>query len=399
MIESLLLSLLQTTMRAVPPSTPGYAFVTTEFDTGNLSTWSEAGGNSGLAAGDAICRTEATAANLPDPTNYVAFLSDSNNDAYCRLHGLSGKKANNCGQATLPTFAGPWVRPDGLPFATLATLINDQAFISPAIITAADTHDASIMFSGTQSGLIADAFTPAPQCNNWTTSGNTSVAAFFGGTVSPFGSSTGCSSDYSLMCMHAGANISISYALPSGRQAFVTSASGDGKLSTWTEAGGNTGTAAGDKICQSEAAANGLRAPSSFKAWLSDSTGITPINAIDRYQNDGPWVRVDGLPIAASKADLIAFTHLKSLPITIGATLQNGSSTLTGTHNNGAAGGADCKGWTSALTTDSSIDGIAFDTGGWSESFNQSCDQVFRQLYCFSDLDRIFENGVEGLPY
>ena len=399
MIESLLLSLLQTTTRAVPPSTPGYAFVTTEFNTGNLSTWSEAGGNSGLAAGDAICRTEATAANLPDPTNYVAFLSDSNNDAYCRLHGLSGKKANNCGQATLPTFAGPWIRPDGLPFATLATLINDQAFISPATISAANTHDASIMFSGTQSGLIADPFTPAPQCNNWTTSGNTSVAAFFGGTVSPFGSSTGCSSDYSLMCMHAGANSSISYALPSGRQAFVTSASGDGKLSTWTEAGGNTGTAAGDKICQSEAAANGLRAPSSFKAWLSDSTGISPINAIDRYQNDGPWVRVDGLPIAASKADLIAFTHLKSLPITIGATLQNGSSTLTGTHNNGAAGGADRKGWTSALTTDSSIVGTAFDTGGWSENFNESCDQVFRQLYCFSDLDRIFENGVEGIPY
>jgi hypothetical protein len=111
------------------------------------------------------------------------------------------------------------------------------------------------------------------------------------------------------------------------------------------------------------------------------------------------WVRVDGLPIAAPKADLIIYSHLKSLPITIGATLLSGSTILTGTHDNGTAGGADCKGWTSALTTDSSVDGTAYDIGDWSETFNQPCNQMFRQLYCFSDLDRIFESGLEGIPY
>ncbi|HEX7318727.1 MAG TPA: hypothetical protein VF399_00005, partial [bacterium] len=37
-------------------------------------------------------------------------------DAYCRVHNLTGKKSANCGQPALPASAGPWVRMDGFPF-------------------------------------------------------------------------------------------------------------------------------------------------------------------------------------------------------------------------------------------------------------------------------------------
>ena len=48
---------------------------------------------------------------------FVAWLSDDNDDAYCRIHLLTGKKSANCGKAVLPVNAGPWLRTDGFPFA------------------------------------------------------------------------------------------------------------------------------------------------------------------------------------------------------------------------------------------------------------------------------------------
>ena len=91
------------------------AFVTSVEGTGNLSSWSDAGDQIGLAAGDAICQARAEAGKLSG--SFVAWLSDADDDAYCRVQNLEGKKLANCGQPELPTAAGPWVRVDGLPFA------------------------------------------------------------------------------------------------------------------------------------------------------------------------------------------------------------------------------------------------------------------------------------------
>src|SRR5690606_18797239 len=85
-------------------------FVTNSTGTGNLSTWALAGGNTGVAAADAVCNAEAAAAGLPG--TYVAWMSDATDDAYCRVHQLTGKKAANCGLGALPATAGPWVRTD-----------------------------------------------------------------------------------------------------------------------------------------------------------------------------------------------------------------------------------------------------------------------------------------------
>ena len=63
------------------------AFVTSAMGNGNLSTWPDAvtAGASGIDAGDAICRKRAELAGLANPQNFVAWLSDANSDAYCRL--------------------------------------------------------------------------------------------------------------------------------------------------------------------------------------------------------------------------------------------------------------------------------------------------------------------------
>jgi hypothetical protein len=51
---------------------------------------------------------------------------------------------------------------------------------------------------------------------------------------------------------------------------FVTSVTGNGNLGSWPDAGGQTGLAAGDAICQ--ARADSAQLPGIYKAWLSDSS-------------------------------------------------------------------------------------------------------------------------------
>lgn len=81
-----------------------------------------------MAAGDAVCQARATEAGLVNADKFVAWLSDADDDAWCRLHGLTGQVSTNCGQQSLPQAAGPWVRTDGLPFAELIDLIIDEIF-------------------------------------------------------------------------------------------------------------------------------------------------------------------------------------------------------------------------------------------------------------------------------
>lgn len=117
------------------------AFVTSVTGTGNLNSWSAANGKTGLEAADQICRTLAANADpplpeSPGPETFVAWLSDSNNDAYCRVFGLTGKKSTNCGQMQPPMGAGSWMRVDGQPFAgKIEKVINSGHIFTPLRIT------------------------------------------------------------------------------------------------------------------------------------------------------------------------------------------------------------------------------------------------------------------------
>ena len=61
------------------------AFVSSQSGPGELAAWPQAGGATGLAAGDAICRNLAAAAHLPAPESFVAWLSDATQDARDRV--------------------------------------------------------------------------------------------------------------------------------------------------------------------------------------------------------------------------------------------------------------------------------------------------------------------------
>lgn len=89
-------------------------FVTSTLGSGNLSSWPDAHGLTGLQAADEICRTAAARGHLDGAADYIAYLSSDTHDAYCRIHGLTGKRANQCGQPWLPVGGGPWYRIDGL---------------------------------------------------------------------------------------------------------------------------------------------------------------------------------------------------------------------------------------------------------------------------------------------
>lgn len=82
---------------AVTPSAGKVAFVTSVSGTGNLSSWADAGGHTGLDAADAICQARAAAGSLANPSRFKAWISTSTTAARDRITG-----------------AGPWIRPSGV---------------------------------------------------------------------------------------------------------------------------------------------------------------------------------------------------------------------------------------------------------------------------------------------
>jgi hypothetical protein len=359
-------------------------FITSVTGDGNLGGWADAGGKTGLAAGDAICQARAAAAGLGG--NFIAWLSDENDDAYCRIHGLAGKKADNCGQPTLPANAGPWVRTDGFPFSgPIGELLDDGKVFVPV---ATDEYgqpfpEPKWYRTGTRNdGTVED--TIGGPCTNWTSGADVMVA----GGVSDFtsfqwtsGASNNCSGDYAgLLCIETGAGPPLpNFALP-GKKAFLTSATGTGNLGSWADANGQSGIAAGDEICRSRAAAAGLQNPQNFKAWLSDAN----IDASSRFTSDGPWVRLDGVVLAENHPDLVDGALNTSISLTETGTYVGYDYVWTGTNHVGGTTPDTCNNWADATQSFNGSTGRTFDRSGWTYSGYPPCDWPLH-LYCFED--------------
>jgi hypothetical protein len=364
---------------------PRIAFVTSVFGNGQLSSWTGAGAAVGLAAADAVCQARATAAGLSG--TFVAWLSSSTSDAYCRIHGLPGLYSANCGQAALPTGAGPWVRTDG--FAFMDALPATTALYTPPIY-----DESGVIPAGATSGmglklLTNTARSGAPAslsatCTDWT-DGVAATGITTGGTGETVwwsNSSTGYCNDATvrLLCFERGAGNPLPSFATTGKHVFATSTAGTGNLSTWADAGGQTGLAAGDKICQARATAAGLANPTTYKAWLSTFS----INAVDRLTSVGPWVRLDGVVIADSKADLtdgVLFTAVTFNEYGVG----NDTFLYTGTAATGLSSGFTCVNWTSAGAGDAAHKGRQdFATSRWTDDGTMACSTSGR-LICFED--------------
>lgn len=382
------------------PATPRLGFVTSVTGSLAFGTWPDAGGQVGLAAADHICSTRANIAGLPDAASFVAWLSDSQDDAWCRVQGLSGKRAANCGQPTPPALAGPWQGTNGQP---LLAALPDGLGATGIHYTALRHNEFGQPLAGSwepiPTGTDVDGVAAGLWCDDWT---NPAAAGSvtLGGTNATTQDWTqqgtaGCTiPNRRLYCLQAGPGPSLGRQRW-GRLAFVTTTTGSGHLATWPQAGGAQGVPAGDNVCRAEAAAAGLPHAATFKAWLADRTGGT--GSALRFQHDGPWRRVDGVRIADSIANLSSGRLQAPINQTLDGSYLALNFVWTGTNSNGSAN-LNCDGWTS--TANQGVPGLAnHSNSSWTFLSEGPCDE-FMRLYCLSDSDELFVDGHDapGLP-
>lgn len=361
--------------------TSGYIFVSSEQGQGILADWTSAGGLTGLAAADNVCQTMAENVGLSG--EYIAWMTDSTDDAYCRVHGLGGKKTDNCGQATLPASAGPWLRMDDFPFAETIDPVSGITALTPVLFNENGIAVSSLSASNYWSNSKANGTEAAAgqSCGDWTGS---AVAAAGGNAFGQAGHwsygwwvPSGCasSSSRSLLCIKKDSSSALPDYTSTGLLAFVTS----GFFSA--DFGGLAGA---DAICQSHADTAGLStidAPKTFKAWLSTSA----VDAVNHIASDGPWVNLNGIKIADNKADLTDGSLFSSITQDENGTPGLVRNVFTGTDENGTATVNTCLDWTSIDVGDSATHGQSgWADAGWTSRSTRSCASKL-SLYCLED--------------
>jgi hypothetical protein len=364
-------------------------FVTTESGSGRLADWRDSQGQQGTAAGDAVCAALASRAGLPG--TFRAWLSDSHADAYCRILGLSGQHANQCGVTQLPA-AGPWISTLGEPFGASLDAILEGNIDAPIRGDQNGTRVATGLLMRTGTGFAGGIDPQNPStCLEWTSSGSEQSPSSRTGYTAGFwteDTTQDCGINERLYCFEVGTGPALP-ATPPGKLAFITSQTGPGDLGTWTGAGGAIGIAAGDNICRAAAADAGHSNASRFKAWLSDSH----VDAMDRLQWPGPWVRPDGAVIALDKAQLASGTLSGTLSQNeLGNYVLYNQANLdlfawTGTSGAGRKTNDVCTDWTDNSNDHAGSDGLSCAGSRiWSDFQNSAqCGSYHFALYCFED--------------
>jgi hypothetical protein len=382
------------------------AFVTSVSGTGNLASWPDAGGQAGLAAGNQICRNRAAAAALPNANSYRVWLSSASTDAYCHLRGQTGKRSAGCAGGP-PLATGPWFRSTEPTSQTVAAALDQLVdpgaeILAPALFDEfGDAVDSGGPVPSYWTGTNSDgAVYPDGTCAGWVSAAadHTGIVGSALGTAQLWTLSTayGCDATLRLLCFEPGTSDPVVKGWPAPASiVFLTSAEGPGDLGAWAEAGGETGLAAGDAICRTQAAGAKLPAPDSFVAWLSDGTA----EARDRLTSDGPFRRPDGFLVAESEADLLDGSNGGSIHQYESGAYHSGGGggeIFTGTLEDGTASGLDCSNWT--ISTPINVTkGVAGTTrtARWTTGSSTSCS-FSQQLYCFSNVVTLFWDGFES---
>ncbi len=345
------------------------AFVTSVAGPGNFAAWPDAAaGTTGLDAADSICQARAAAAGHPEPAAFRAWLSDTLDDAWCRVQGRTGRRDGGCDGGALPG-AGPWARTgdDVLWAADLESLTGATGPLVPldrdefGDPIAAET----VLWTATDEfGRGIDPFT-GNYCADWTSgSAQQLAAAGTSDATRPAWTveyATSCDAPRPLICLETGpaaAQPPVAEIVPAAL-AFVTEARGTGDFGSWPQAGGASGVAAADAICRAEAAAAKLPHPQSFVALVS--TGSQSIR--NRIPTGLAWTRLDGVAVASGRADL--FDGALRAPISLTPTGRylpdspaGEDAVWTGTAADGSGiAGFDCRGWTDASADEMALAG------------------------------------------
>jgi hypothetical protein len=376
-------------------------FTTSAWGSSDFTSRLDTAYTAGAAGADIACSRAAAAAGLPG--TYRAWISDSRDDAWCRVHGLGGKKLENCGQSALPGDAGPWVRTDGVPFASSLSQAIAGAMHPPMYDEYGKrVRSGQYVWTGTGLDGAADRSPyspPTDYCEDWSRGnradelpGSDGRSYAMAGTADSAGQEwnfrawTGCGAPLALLCMEVAPGHGP--ALPPrqavvGKRIFVTSTTGPGNLASWPGADGLTGRAAADAICMRHATLGNLTG--TYKAYLSTSAGAAP----SRVSGDGPWVRLDGELVAANRAELtsgalrapVLLTESRAIP-------QSGVYVWTGTSPFGASTSSTCQDWTAGDATPMVGEvGSAHSAGmEWmAQAWTASCWQQPSALYCIED--------------
>ena len=167
-----------------------------------------------------------------------------------------------------------------------------------------------------------------------------------------------------------------------GKRVFVTSTMSNGII------GGRDGA---DSICT--VAASNAKLSGKWIAWLSQGGTQVP-DAPDRIPHDGPFRRLDNIPVAHNKAQLLSGSLLAPIITTETGTLLTSppieeSRVWTGTTVNGKLH-VDCIGWSTgnslefgSMGTLTRVDANWTRNGGPGFGFTDWGCQTLGRLYCF----------------
>jgi hypothetical protein len=304
-----------------------------------------------LSAADALCAQSAATAGLPG--TYVAWLSTSAVNAKDRLGSARG-----------------WVRPDGNPFADTQSDMRSGRIFFPPYLTAKGRPTEEWVATGTTDQGIADPQT----CNDYTsTSGNlkagdtretTSNWTYFG--AHDFGFP--CSNKFPIYCFGTDRQKPVTVTPQPGRLAFLSTLS-------WQSGGGLTSA---DASCQTDAMSAGKSG--TFKALLATSGA----SAASRFDAAGmPWVRVDGIPIAAPGTSPFDDGLQVPLNVTAAGSYRGFDWIATGADAPNVMGsvGSTCNDWTvngANMALKTGLD----DTLAWFGGAVQPCN-LTAAVYCF----------------
>lgn len=333
---------------------------TPEFNRVFVTSTTHAGDFGGLAGGDAICATRATAAGLPG--TYVAWLSVTGVNASSRLGTARG-----------------FVRVDGKPFANSVADILANRIFNPLRI-AENGADVSFgqfplavtVYTGTLgNGTVATGFT----CSDFTTTdGSARRGNLVGGPEAwTARQNSNCTSSRHLYCFqidHSGADLVP--APTSGNIAFVSTKS--------FLPGPEVGIAGADALCASEAAAATL--PGTYKALLATTTA----SAASRMTLASLYVRPDGMPIASGTTIAAGGSLDSGIWQRADGTYvpSAGDLAYTGASQPSAVGTATstCDDWTSTASVGAIIGAVTFaDSTWWNTASNGSCANEIA-VYC-----------------
>ena len=313
--------------------------------------------NLGVAAYDDACNRSAHAAGLPG--TYVAWLSTSKQAAVDRIGSARG-----------------FIRVDGRPFAD--TLAPGAPIYYPVALdefggARGSSYPEWAMTGSDELGQLTAGY----NCSDWTVDGGSGLRLGdpMGGAGVWSGSAwSGCGSSWLLYCIGTAIQRPLQRDKAVGRLAFVSSDS--------FAPGG--GLAAADFICSSEARAGGLSG--SFKALLA----VNNASPASRFDLRGaPWVRLDGVAIVDTAADLGTGNLLAPVEMSAsGAYDFSGKWAWLGAVTPGVPGTADstCASWTSNSPAGYGRFGAptSISPGMGLGTFSTTCDWTYR-LYCLQE--------------